>query len=44
MLRPGKRVKAELIFEAPGDWQTLELYCFKAVLGGDEVVFVIDRK
>lgn len=44
VLRPGKRVKAELIFEVPGDWQTLELYYLKTVLGGDEVVFVIDRK
>lgn len=44
VLRPGKRVKADLIFEVPRDWQTLELYYLKTVLGGDEVVFVVDRK
>ena len=43
ILRPGKRMKSELIFEVPQNWQTLELYYLSTVLGGDEVVFIIGR-
>jgi len=41
IVRPGKRVIAELIYEVPEDWQVLELFYQPYIFGRDALNFIV---
>lgn len=44
VIRPGKKLVIDVVFEVPADWQQLEIYFKRSPIALDELTFLVERK